>query len=148
MFAQARDAWRIVLPRLFWIDGLRAAQRWPALRQNEILDRDRNTVEQALRLAVHPALFRSACLRERRFLVNEADRVDVRVKRLDAAEQIFGDFDGRDIFGAVGGDELRRGHPVQVGHAYLTAVCAVSPGSTSEITRPLVSKIVTEAWAG
>ena len=50
VLAQPRGRRRVVVPRALRIDRLRAAQRRPALGQDDVLDRHRHAVEQALRL--------------------------------------------------------------------------------------------------
>ncbi len=61
-FAQARRGGRIDVPRLLRIDGARAAQRRPAARQDQVLDRHRHAVEEVLRRLLPPARLRRPAL--------------------------------------------------------------------------------------
>ena len=53
--AQARGRGRVVVPRAGRVDRLRAAQRRPALREHEILDRGRHAVDRRRRARPSPS---------------------------------------------------------------------------------------------
>ena len=59
VLAQPRDRGRVDVPGLFAVDRVRAAQRRPALAEQDVLDRHRHAVEQPVRLAALPALART-----------------------------------------------------------------------------------------
>ena len=56
-FAQAGDAWRILVPGLIRGYGFGAAQGRPAAHQQQILDESGHAIDRALRFALQPAPF-------------------------------------------------------------------------------------------
>ena len=111
--AQPRHRRRIVSPRTCRIDRLRAAQRRPALREQQILDRHRHAVEQAVRRAPHPRRFGLLCHRQR-IGRDVAERVEQWIERLDSLQDRAGHLDGRGAPGAVEIDQFGGGARQQV----------------------------------
>ena len=97
-------------PILIAGDQGRAAQRRPALGQDEILDRGRHTIDQTLRPAGVPAGLRCAGGGQRTVLVEKAEGIDLVVQRMDRCIGCLGRFDRRQGLATIGGDELRRRH--------------------------------------
>ena len=71
-------------------DRAGAAQRRPAARDQQVLDRDRHAVERSGGLAATPARLGGPRVRPRGVRVDEAERVDVPVERLDPLERGVG----------------------------------------------------------
>ena len=80
---------------------LGAAQRRPAARDHDVLDRGRHAVDQALRRALHPARLRRPGSAERGLLVDQQEGVERRLQRGDARQHRLGRFDGRQRLAAV-----------------------------------------------
>ena len=104
-----RHAWGVFLPGLIGRDGERAAQRRPALRQDEILDRARHAVDQSARFAAHPARLRSPRRLDGARLIDEAECIYGGVVLLDALERGAHGLDRRQRLGGVMGEKLARG---------------------------------------
>ena len=114
VLAQPRGRGRVVVPRGLRIDGLRAAQRGPAARKNQVLDRHRHAVEQPLRLARQPARFRRFRFVERA-IGDQIERIELRVERFDALEHGAGRFHRRERARAVAFEKSGGAQPAEFG---------------------------------
>ena len=76
--AQPRGGRRVDVPRLVRIDGPRAAQRRPAAREDQVLDRDGHAVEEVDRRAAVPAASDAFALARARIRVDTQNALSVR----------------------------------------------------------------------
>jgi len=93
---------------------------------DDILDRDRNAVQRAKRVAQRAALVERACLRQHVLAVEMNERPDLAVERLDAGEAGAGIVLGRnrpagDFRGGVGRGQR---HKPVAGHGFTPALSA------------------------
>ena len=89
------------------IDGFRAAQRRPALGEEDVLDGHRHAVERPFRLAAHPARFGLGRHRER-VGSDEAERVQHRVEGVDALQNSARGLDRRGALAPIQAQQVRR----------------------------------------
>ena len=101
LLAQARRGRGVLVPGLLARDREAAAQGRPAPGQDQILDRDRDAVDQAARFAPLPARFRSPRRLQRLVGIDQAERVDRRIEALDPVEHGAGGLDRRQLPAAV-----------------------------------------------
>ena len=99
--AQARAGRRVDVPRLVGVDGAAAAQRRPALGEDQVLDRRRHAVERTDRLAPLPARFAGARRGDRVGRREVAERQQLRVDAFDARQHRVRRFDRRGLLGAI-----------------------------------------------
>ena len=119
---------------LIGIDGAGAFQGRPALGQNQVLDRYRHAIEQALGLALAPALLGSPRLGQGAVRIDQAEAVQIRVMGLDAAEHGFGHGYRRQALVAISLQQLVGAQAANiVGHLFLSA-----PGSNETMRQQVL----------
>jgi hypothetical protein len=90
---RAGDRGRVVRPVLGGADRTGAAQRGAALGEQDVLDRDRDAVQEAGRLAAPPAFGGGPRGLQRPFGVDQAERVELGIDAFDAFQDGLGDLD-------------------------------------------------------
>ena len=112
-FAQTRSDGRIHLPGLIGVDGLAAAQRGPAAREDQVFDGHRHAVQSRHRCAIAsvglPAQLALPRTGHGRLFVHQAKRIEQRVELLDALQHRLRGLHGRSLTTAVKRQQLRGG---------------------------------------
>ena len=109
LLAQARHHGRVLVPGLIAAHGLGAAQRRPAARDHDVLDRGRHAVDQALRRPLHPARLRRPRGAERGLLVDQQEGVERGLQGGDAGQHGTCHLHRRQCLAAVVLEERRGG---------------------------------------
>ncbi len=152
MLAQPRHRRRILIPRLIALGQKRAAQGRPALRQDDILDRRRHAVDQALRRPLDPARLRFPRRGDRAFGIDEDKRIELGLEALEPGQRRLCRLDRRQRLAAIGVDECARRHESELAvaeHAMsLHPFTPDYPGKTPapQPSAPLQSQPVTARW--
>jgi hypothetical protein len=127
----------ILFPWLIGRNDLAAAQRRPALRQDEILDGGGHAIHQAKRFTLDPALLAGARRLKRRLAIDQDEGVQIRVQSADAVETCLGDFNRRQASAAVKAEKFRGGDKSWI--SFHSGVCQCS---REERVRHLVNLIM------
>src|SRR5581483_1684068 len=94
-FAQSRGDGRVEVPRPVWVDRLRAAPRWHAAGENQVLDGDGHAVERPRWSAAVPARFRRTRRCKRGVGIDVHERVQTGGVPVDLAKTSTRHLDGR-----------------------------------------------------
>jgi hypothetical protein len=114
LLAQAGDDGAVFGGRRRAQERPRAVTGRPAFDVDFVLDRDRNTVDQAGRLAPHPAFFRCPGFGQRRFWIRVDESIDVRLQPLHPSEHCLGHFQRGKLAAAVMLHKVGRAHPNEI----------------------------------
>ena len=117
-FAQARGGRRIFFGRNL-LDACRAERHRLALGGDVVLDGDRHAVQRAHRLALLPSFGRGFCHGARAVGIEQIERLDMRLPRRDMRQHLFQHFRGRELLGAIAGDQVSGGEVMQRGDGFL-----------------------------
>gem|GEM_PF-4666310 len=116
-FTQPRGGRRILLRRYKLDTGGTQRDRL-ALGGDIVLDGDRNAVERARGLAPLPAVGRGLRGSARGVRIEQIERLDVRLPCRDMLDHFLQHFRGRELLGAIAGDQVGRGKVMQRGDLF------------------------------
>ncbi len=116
-FTQPRGGRRVLLCR-HQLDAGGTQRDRLAFGGDVVLDGDRNAVERARGLTSLPAVGRGLCGSARAVRVIQIERLDVRLPRRDVLDHFLQHFRGRELLGAIAGDQIRGGKIMQRGDLF------------------------------
>ncbi len=116
-FTQPRGGRRILLCR-YQLDAGGTQRDRLALGGDIVLDGDGHAVERARGLAPLPAVGRGLCGSARAVRIEQIERLDVRLPRRDMLDHFLQHFRGRELLGAIAGDQVGGGKVMQRGDLF------------------------------